>query len=110
MGNNEYFFDGNRIKLDTRMIERVGSVPTEAALRKRQLEARKRQVDRAWTGAKLLVCAFSGWFAFNHALIFVKHGLLALEMIGVIASVGFIAVTISEAIDKRIEAERKEEV
>jgi len=101
MENNRYFAGGERIALDTRNLERVGANPSQAAVRRYQKKVREKQVRKAWTGVRLIICAFSGWFAFNHIGAVMSNGLLLLEVLGVIAGLGFIAITMADMYEER---------
>lgn len=97
---NEYIQDGVRVRLDTRAIERIAQNPNELAVIREEKRRRDKKVNRAWGAIRLGLCAFCGWFAFDHIDVVIKNGLMVLEIMGVIFAIGFIAATVADFYEK----------
>ena len=100
---SDYIHEGVRLRLDTRNIERVGSNPSEAAIKKTEQRRREKHVSKVWNAIRLGLCTFCGWFAFNHIDVLLKNGMVVLELAGVIFALGFIATTIADIYERGIE-------
>ncbi len=81
------------------MLEKVGSNPNPKAVEKYEEMILQKHTRKLWGAVRFGLCAFCGWFAFTHIEALVKNGLLALEMVGVILCLGFIAQTIAEIME-----------
>jgi hypothetical protein len=97
---NEYINSGVRVRLDTRAIERIAQNPNELAVIREEKRRRDKKVSRTWGAIRLGLCAFCGWFAFDHIDVVIKNGLMVLEIMGVIFAIGFIAATVADFWEK----------
>lgn len=89
-------------KLDTRMIEMVGSHPNKDAIRRMdriketEKARREEQVAKAWNLVRLGLSGICAWFAIWHVDVITRNFMTILEAVGVVACIGFISSTVSD--------------
>lgn len=85
--------DGNRVILDTRILQQVGNDP-DFLERVRKKEQRERQAKRSFNFLKVVLCIPSGILVFNYIPVLYRHPVEMLETIGVLAGLAVIVSTI----------------
>ena len=80
------YFDshGNRIKLDTRYLEKFAN-------KEERKEERKRKVGATWAVIRFFLCVFCGAFAFWGCDVFIFYLPQIFKAVGVMACIVFIA-------------------
>lgn len=97
---NEYFMDGNRVKVDTRILDYVAKNPSSVP---EEMRARKRKEKRRSMGlgfAKLVLCGFCGWFIASSMGTILANLRLVLVVLAFMACGYTLAWVIQEAVER----------
>lgn len=84
---------GNRIRLDTELLERSARHSQEYDKAKERAD----YIDLVCWVIRWGCCVFCGAFALRHVDVVFRHGSALLELIGVLFAVGYIAQTMLDA-------------